>query len=74
VADKNFPPQPEPLKEGESFPETTKAGKHDHEWRGFRGGGTHTQMCVICGQAKDTEVLEEQAPSPEPVKGDGFNE
>lgn len=70
MADKNYPPEPEPLKEGESMPETQKADRHTHEWRGFRGGGTSTQMCIICGNAKGTEVTEEQAPAPEPVKVD----
>jgi len=55
-----YPPQPSA--------EPIKSSRHDHVWRGFRGGGISTQMCVVCGKAKDTEVLEEQAPSPEPVE------
>lgn len=69
-----YPPQPEPLKEGETMPETHKAARHDHDFRGFRGNGQSTQMCVVCGQTKDTEVTEEQAPAPEPVKGTGFDD
>lgn len=68
-----FPPEPEPLKEGESMPEARKADRHDHRWQGFRGGGVSTAMCVVCGKTKETEVTEEQAPAPEPVKGDGFS-
>lgn len=68
MAEKNYPPQPEPLKEGETWPTTHKAAKHDHRWQGFRGGEVRTVMCVICGQTKDTEVVGEVAPAPEPVK------
>jgi hypothetical protein len=68
MAEKNYPPQPEPLKEGESWPETQKADRHEHRWQGFRGGGGRVTMCAICGKAKDEEVIEEQAPTPEPVE------
>lgn len=68
MAEQNFPPEPESLKEGEILPETRKADRHEHRWQGFRGAGVSTTMCVICGKAKDTEATEEQAPPPEPVK------
>jgi hypothetical protein len=29
----------------------------NHTWRGFRGGLTSFQMCIVCGKKKDIEDI-----------------